>query len=464
MKKNLIKREEKELKNIFHILVKRDFKGYTGMAVKNMGYQFSTTFVVKLGSLFFTIILARLLMPELFGLYSLALGTIIMIASFFELGIGPAIIKFVSQALGKKDKSKAKSYFVYLLKIKAFLLFLSVITLLAIAKFLAYNYYNKPIFLALLAGAFYILCTGFLGTFSNLFQAFNDFKAPLLKEIFAQSIRLIFVPLVVLYAINNFSSQENILFLLIFSLSLVYLASLLFLLILSIKKFNLVKEKRKSLLKKEKKEINKFVFIVSATALSGIFFGYIDIIILGRFVLAEFLGFYSAAFSLIGSLAPLIAFSSVLFPIFSRLKGKRLERGLTRSTNLIILFSIILFIITILFAPIIIKIIYGSNYVSSILLLRILSLLLLVLPITAIYDSYFLSIGKPAIIAKFLIIATVLNIVLNYFLITWLLNYSQLYAAMGAAVATVLSRYFYFGVLLIQKKKLLRKSKNIKTN
>ena len=155
---------------------RRDFQGYTGLAMKNSTYQFATTFVSKIGSIIFTIILARILMPELFGLYSLALATIIMFSSFFELGIPTVMIQKVSKSLSKKQDSKAKAYFKYLLKVKIIFVFISIIFILLASSFLANDYYNKPIFLALLAGAFYILSTGFIGFFTSLLQSINNFK------------------------------------------------------------------------------------------------------------------------------------------------------------------------------------------------------------------------------------------------------------------------------------------------
>ena len=463
MREEFIHREEAELKGIFNTIRKRNFKGYSGMAIKNTSYQFSGTLITKLGSLLFTIVAARLLLPELFGLYSLALGTVIMIASLFEFGVGSAIIKFVSEALSKKDKPKAKSYFLYLLKIKGILILSSAIVLIFLSSFLANTYYNKPIFLALIAGSFYILATGFIGIFSSLFQAFNDFKSVFFKEIVNQILRLTIVPISIILILNKFSSQESILFFIIISLGIVYLLTFLFLLLLSFKKLELLKVKREKISQLEKKNLNRFLFVVSATALSGIFFGYIDMFVLGRYVEGQFIGFYTSALSLVGSLATLITFSNVLFPLFSRIKGAQLERGFKRSSNLVLLLSSLACIGTVIFANLIIRIIYGGEFMDAAPILRIFSLLLIVYPISGIYDVYFLSVGKPKIVAKFLVISTFLNLTLNFFFVLWLLKYSQFHATIGACIATLISRYFYLGSLWVSKKKL-SKSKNIKSN
>jgi len=456
---------KKELLGLINMVRKRDFKGYTGIAVKNSIYQIAKTTVAKIGSLLFTIILARILMPELFGLYSLVLATIIMISSFFNIGIETTMVRFISKSLGEGKKSKAKGHFTYLFKLKIVLIIFSASLLFLLSKFLANNYYNKPIFLALLAGSFYLLCIGLIGFFTNLFQSFNDFKPLFFQEIFFQVLKFVIVPLITLYAIKNFASQELILFTIIFSLSLVYLASLIFISIFAFKKMNFLHIKQKKLTKKEKSKTNKFILIVFSTSLSGFFFAYIDMIMLGHFVLAEFIGFYQAAKAILSSLIPLITFSAVFFPIFSRIKGEQLERGFRKSIKATFILSSIFFLGTLIFAPLAIGIVYGKDYALASNLLRMFSFLILVTPLIALYTSYFVAKGKPGVVTKFLIPSTILNIILNYFLISWLINYSNFLAVVGATIATIISKYTFFALLVLKRRKdLSPKSDNVKTN
>jgi len=388
--KKFIKEEEKDIKDIWRRIRKRDFSGNTGLAVKNSVYQFSTTLIMKIGGLIFVIILARLLMPELFGLYSLALSTIILFATFSDLGIGTALIRFISKELYKK-KPNIKGYYDYLIKIKFVLILLSSLVLISSAYWISNIYYNKTIFYALLAGGLYIFVTSIMGFFSGLYQAFHNFKKPLIKESIFQISRLIIVPLIVLLSLNF---SEEILFLnIILALSFCYLIALLFLVI---KKPVL---KGKELNKKQKKQVNKFILPLSVTVLSVVFFSYIDMIMLGHFVDSEFIGYYSVAFSLVGSLVAFLSFSTVLLPIFSRLGGKRLERGFKKSIKIIIPISLVIIFFTVLLAPFIIKVIYGVEYSSSTLLLRMLALLVFSGPLTAIYATYFISKGNTKLIA-----------------------------------------------------------------
>jgi O-antigen/teichoic acid export membrane protein len=105
---------------------------------------------------------------------------------------------------------------------------------------------------------------------------------------------------------------------------------------------------------------------------------------LGRYVLPEFVAYYQAAFSLISSAIGLLAFSAVLFPIFSRLKGSRLNLGLKKSVYVTLPLSILAIVATWILAPSIfqfVNFITGRDYSNSVLLLRILAIALVTDPL-----------------------------------------------------------------------------------
>lgn len=444
---------ESTVKNILSRIKKRDFSGYGGLALKNSVYQFSTSLVAKIGALIFTVILARMLMPELFGLYSLALSTILIFAAFSDFGIGSVTVRFISRELGKNNLRKAKSYFDYLLKIKMYLLVFTSFALIILAKFISDYYYHKPLFLALVAGSLYISFAGLGAYLQSALQSLNSFRGILYKEILFQASRIIIIPITTIFSLKLTLSDEKIIMIVILVFSFSYLLSSTFLYFHSGKKITYLTEKKLNLSKREKRNLWKFIFIVSATLFSGVFFGYIDMIILGRFVSSEFIGYYSVAFNLVTSAAILITFSVALFPIFSRMKRKNLELFFNKSVKTSFVISILLALFVFLFPNYIISIIFGENYILSANILRIFSLLLVSIPLTGIYSSYFTSIGKPLIVTKSLILSTIVNIVLNFAFITFLVKYSYLWAAYGAAAAGVISGWLYLSILVFKKNK-----------
>ena len=453
--KSTLKEEKSDFKNIFNMFRKRNFEGNTGQAVKNGSYQFASLAVIKVASLIFTVIMARILMPELFGLYSLAISTIILFSSFSDFGINQALVRYVSKSLGNKNDKKAGAYVKYLFKLKIVLLLGSSIIIILASNLIANSYYKKPIFLALLAGSFYILFSGLLSFIDKLFYSANKFRYPFYKELFLQISRMIIIPLVALFALKQGLSSELSLFWMVLGFSLIFFFSLIFVMSFVKRHLPFLQDQSYKLKIREKREITRFILPLTTIALSGVFFSYIDMIMLGRFVLAEYIGFYRAAFSLIGSVGAVVGFSAALFPIFSRLKGKRLERGFKKTRNLTLLASILATIVTILLSSIIVTLIFGRDYSPAIFVLRVLSPLLIILPVIGLYDTYIVSRGNTLAIAKLLIISTLANIILNYVLISWLIGYGDLYAVIGASIATIISRVGYLLAIVVLRKKMV---------
>ncbi len=447
-----INNQRLEIQTILKKVIKRDFSGNAGLAIKNSLYQLFSSFVAQIGALVFTIIIARMLLPELFGLYSLALSTIVLFASFSDMATGTALIKFVSSALGRKQPSKANTYYNYFLKVRIWLTIIVSLILLVSAQFIAKDYYNKPLFLALIAGALYIFFNSLVFFADSLFKSTNNFRFIFYKEIFFQITKLIIVPLAVLLTLKSIHSQEINVFVMIIALSLSQLLALIFF-IFNSKKIPFLKYPKKEISVDEKRKINKFMLPLSATALSGIFFGYIDIVMLGRFVSVEFIGFYRAAFSLVGAIIPLIAFSTVLFPILGRLKGKQLEDGFKKALRITLLTSVLMILVIIVASPLIIKLIFGKEYLTAVPILQVLSLVIFSTPLIDLYTTYMTIKGNTKLIAYFLIASTGVNIILNYLFITWFLAYSEFMAVIGAAIATILSRYLLLIGLIIFRKR-----------
>lgn len=439
--------------DLFNRLKVRDFSGNTGLAIKNSFFQFLTNITSKLGSLLFTVIIARLLMPELFGLYSLALSTVLLFAAISDFGIGSTIIKFISKEIGRKSLKKAKAYALHLWKLK--LIFMSILIgiLIISAKYISDTFYQKPIFLALIAGTLYILFYGLLNLMQATLQSFNKFRSLLYSEAIFQISRVIFVSLAVFISLKLALSDNVILFYLFLGLALAYLVVVLFLWFFPIRKTKLFKADKSELSRDQKREINKFLFALSASTFSGILFSYIDRIMLGHFVAAEFIGYYTVALSFVSAASAFAGFGSALFPIFSRVNKSKLISAFKKSLKLSLIFATALTLFVAVLAYPIILIVYGKSYLPATNLLRLLSLSFFTLPISGLYTIYFTSRGKPSIIATFSIASTVLNIILNYVLITSLLKFGNSVATFGAGIALLLSQFFFIISLEILRRR-----------
>ena len=104
------------------------------LAVKNSGYALLSSIIFKFGGLIFTIIIARMLLPELFGVYSLVLSIITLFLVFADLGLSDTLLRYLSLSIGKKKISQARSYFRFLLRIKVLAVFTVVIIILILSR------------------------------------------------------------------------------------------------------------------------------------------------------------------------------------------------------------------------------------------------------------------------------------------------------------------------------------------
>ena len=100
--------------------------------VKNSFWNLCTSLIMKFGGLIFTILIARLLLPEGYGIYSIIFSIVMVFLTLSDLGINYAAIRYLSYAI-EHDRKKVKSYYNYLLRLKILLTVTSSIALLILA-------------------------------------------------------------------------------------------------------------------------------------------------------------------------------------------------------------------------------------------------------------------------------------------------------------------------------------------
>ena len=77
------------------------------VAAKGSVYTFASLLIQKFGGLLFTIIIARILLPELFGVYALVLSIVTIVMTFTDLGLGTTAIRYISDSLGNKKRCRS---------------------------------------------------------------------------------------------------------------------------------------------------------------------------------------------------------------------------------------------------------------------------------------------------------------------------------------------------------------------
>lgn len=405
-----------------------------------------SNFLNRFGTMIFMIIIARFLFPENFGIYSLTMSLALVYMTFADLGINQMMVRYLS--LHIKEKEKAASYFQYIYKIKFLLSFIVAFALVLSSYPISFWIYKKPqLFFPLIMASLFIVTSLFSSFFSSIFYAIKKTKYIGIGELMFQIMRmgviiLIFILLASSYHILGIFSGlilTNLFMILILLLWLNKISSFIF---------------KKSKIKIDRINVLKFLGFITIASISGIFFTYVDTIMLGFFVSFSYVGFYQIAFDLVFGLISLFTYLGVVFlPIFNRLENQKLEKAFNKVLRFILIFSIPTTFGAIIFGKFFINTLYGSGYAGASQPFYILSLLLITYVPTTIISSLFYSKGEPKNIAIAVFITLTINIVLNYILISNLVKISELYATVGAALATIISRYLYFFYLCILTKK-----------
>jgi stage V sporulation protein B len=416
----------------------------TNEVVENSSYVFATSVIMKIGSLIFTIILARLLMPELFGLYSLALTIVLTIGTFADLGINSAIIRYISDSLKRdtyKNRMLAKSRFSFLFKFKFLLVILLSLILFLLSEVIAIHVFKKPELVnPLRFGSIYIFIISLQGAITSVFYSLKKVKYTIFSEIITQASRIVLVVLLFMF----YKNVESV----FVSLSLSLILSFVFAYLILRKKYSfLFIGKKVELEKKDKKRMLGFFAWTSVLNVSLVFFNNISTIMLGIFLASEFIGYYNVIFAIITTITVFVNFGGVLLPVFTQIKSVQTERAFKRVFNyLIIMILPIAILLGYIIIPVI-RAIYGQIYVpvqyeqviriTSILL----SLISIELILTGVYSSVFQAKEKTKTLASCMVISTILTVIVGYLFLKIAIPLGQQYGLIALALAMILVRY-----------------------
>lgn len=416
------------------------------LAAKGSVYNLASLFVLKFGGLIFTIILARMLMPEMFGVYALALSIVTLALTFTDWGMENTFLRYISESLGKNKQEKSRSIASYFFKKRLIFVLLVILFIAIFAKFISYNIYDQPLlFYPLLFSCFFIIAESFRTLFSIFFTAKKDVKSILFFDISSQSLKILFSVFAIL-ALSDKIILSGI-FLAFFISSLITLILEYFILI---KKDKQVLFGNKGSLDKSK--INSYwKFMALATVFLSIF-GSIDILMLGRAVSPEYLGYYRASLSLVISIASLLSLSTIFLPIFTQINGKRFNRGFHKTLRYVLMISIPVTLGVIFISNYLIKVFYGDAYLMGTSVIYLLSSLIITSPLIGLYSMVLQSKEKSRIVSNSIIIALVVNIVLNLISV-FVFRQNDLFTINAVALSTSLSRVLLLGILIFQVNK-----------
>jgi len=376
---------------------------------------------------FYMIYIARYLGPDGFGILSFALAFTGIFSIFADMGLNTLTVREIA-----RDKSLTAKYFINVLSMK---IILSILTLGIIALIInMLNYPQETVYTVYLV-ALSVILTALSGIFYSIFQAHEEMEY--------QSIGLVINSILmfagVLLVIYNGLGVLGFAFIYVISSAI----SLLFIFIVYIWKFSLKKiEISRNFWRPTLKEALPF----GLTGISGMIYTYIDSVMLSLIQGNEVVGWYNAAYRLI--LILLFIPTVINISIFPRMSQYHISsRDSLISINekyfkFMIMIGLPLGIGVTLLSEQIILLIFGNNYINSIIVLQIIVWTIVITFAGATYVKLLESINKQLIITKISIISLIANIMLNLLLIPKL-------SYIGASISTVVTEIILVGSIFV---------------
>ncbi len=406
--------------------------------LKNVIYNSSAVFIGNLSGLVISIYLARVLKPELFGIYSLTISLAFFLLSFTDLGINTTVVRYGAHAAGLKDYELLRGYLRSVSRLKVFLALSVSVALFIASDYLSASVFSKPALatpLKIIAGYVFFFSLG--GYLSGIFQSFNDFQGNFVRAVVYELTRIVTIFLLVYLGYSVVGAIFGFLIAAITSFTAVFL-------LLFRRYGNLVRGKAK---KVDWRRVVRFTGYLTIGSITWVVYAYVDSIMIGIFLPAEDVGFYRAAYNIVGAIAGLISIPGVLFPVFVQLEGEDLSKAFGRvfRYSAILAFPVVTGLI--LLSRQLIFFVYGADYLPAVDVLSILALLVLNSSL-GFWGTLFAAKEMPEYPVYVSFGGMIMNVALNYILILKM-------GIVGAAVATIVSNAVTWLVLAALSKKVM---------
>ncbi|MDP2925988.1 MAG: flippase [Nanoarchaeota archaeon] len=415
--------------------------------VKTSIIVFIGILISKLFAYVYRIIIARNFGPEVYGRFSLALIILGWFGVFASLGFHEGVLRYISIFRSRDDKDRLKYLYHISLSFIFFLSLLSGIILFIFSEYISVNIFhdtNLVIFLRIfsIGVPFFALSNILLA----VIQGFEKIKEYTFIFDITPSIIKIFMLLLFIYLGFN---SNSIIISYILGLLLIYLLSYYY-----CKKY-LIKHSSYDLDKQSKSKIKKDLFsyswpLVFLGLLDAIFF-YIDSLTIGYFKGTLEVGLYTSAVSI----AMLLGFFPTIFmrlflPIVTKEYAKKnlsLVKELSKQVEKwVFIINLPVFALMFLFPGAFINLLFGSEYISAEIPLRILSISFFIYSLSVIFYNLLSMAGKSKTILFNTVITAVINLTLNIIIV-------PIYGMSGAAFTTLFSQIILFFLLFFQVKK-----------
>lgn len=315
------------------------------------------------------IIIARLLQPELLGIYSLAFGLAAMTSLVIGAGIQEAVSSLLGRAYAQKDKSETENILGFMFKI-TFFAALAVLIFSAFLPNIAGRLYDNSVIgiYALIVVVAVVLSSFFFTLAYSISQVTGRIKSLTYLIVSDQSLRsglslvLVIAGLGILGAVSGHLIGALIIF--IFS-------ALLF---RNLRKKDLIFPDLCRLITVAKnmsfKKYFGFTFWVALDRNMGNLFMALPIILTGIYVTASEVSFFRLAFGYVNLalslLGPISVLLNVEFPKLQIENREKLAENFKKVSLYSLGLSVLLTVAAVIISPIAFKVLYGENFLPSV--------------------------------------------------------------------------------------------------
>lgn len=386
--------------------------------LKNAGWIIACKAIKAVLMLIVTAITARYLGPDKYGLISYAAGLVSFVLPIMQLGLNNTIVHELVDR--PEEEGKVLGTSMTMSAFSAFLCIIGVVSFTLIA--------NKGETDTIIVSAIYSILL--------IFQALEHiqywFQSKLLSKFSAIAMLVAYVAVSVFQIVLVICGVSVYFFAISYSLDFLIIDAILILI------YNKKSHQKLSFsfaLARELFKVSKYYIIAS---LMNAVFHQTDKIMLKLMVGNAQTGIYTSA-ATCAEMASFI-FAAILDSmrpeIFRHKKenNEKYEKSVTELYSVVIYFSLIVCLLITLFAPLIIKILYGQQYKQAVPVLSFLTWHTVLVYIGSVRNIWILAEGKQKYIWIINLGGAVTNILLNFLLI-------PIYGAMGAAIATFVTHF-----------------------
>lgn len=381
-----------------------------------------------------SILLARLLGPDGFGLYSLALIVTGMFTVFTEFITGSSITRFTAFFLSRNEWGKIKSLIVFLLKYRFAVSLPIAAILLLFPHDIGLLVFHKPdISPVIVFSGLLIFVNSFIEFFIGFFNGLGNFRYIVLIRFVERLSKLAFPAIFIFLGLGYIGA--------LYGLTAASIATMAIISLLLLTYRQLFASRRRGLNTKAIYQFGLWSFLSSVTIT---IFALVDSFMVSILRTIPEIGFYKIAVTWTFAMVNFVPVSSlVMYAYFSRHQPVNEASQLLSHT--IRYSSLIIFPLAFLlsaFAEPIVLLFYGPDYLISAQVLSVLGLAAIPVVLASIFNAYFAGINRPGITTKILSVSIVANVLLNYFFIA-------AFGLMGAAAATIIALVMEVVMMLI---------------